>query len=310
MSYFDTLDFESQYNSTTTNQNNINFLDNSFQEEDQNIYINKDDNFETQINKLTFMTNNPNPEILKSENEIYMIQNPNMSQNKITSKNLLSIFIPEPQKKLKTKSLLGRKKAGSGEIGEHTKFAQDNMIRKFKSYFKDSLKDLINSNIQKYIKFPENMFNGQKYKKIEILNINQEQVKDISVEMNTELLQKTIKDFFSVDISGNYSNYPKNFNELLIQELYKIENGEKVTWILEKTILESLKYFRMDEGVFEDPNYSCLKGLEKSFLDFQKKLLEKHNQNYANNMIFLINNFEIIYYNKKGRTRRIKNLKK
>ena len=216
------------------------------------------------------------------------------------------LYTPEIKKEVKEKSFLGRKKKNSGEIGKHTKYFEDNMIRKFKPYLKDALKDLINSNIKKNINFPDNIIAGQKYKKIEILNINQKQVMDTSVEMNRELLQKTIKEFFSVDISGNYSSYPKNFNEILMQELYKIENGEKVTCILEKTILESIKYFRNDEEALSDSKYSCLKGLEKSFIDFKKKLLKKNNEEYTNHMIDLIKNFEDIFYNKRSREKRSK----
>ena len=302
---FDTVDLECQYYSTKTgNQNSINLLDNSF-EEDQNVFFKKDDNLETELNKLHFIPNSPNSEIFQFENDIDIIQNPiNMPQKDITPKNLL---IPlEPNQEIKTKPLLGRKRTNSGEVGEHTKYAQDNMIRKFKPYFKDSLKDLINLNIKKYIRFPNNIFNGKNYKKLEILNINQEQVKDISVEMNKQFLEKKIKDFFSVKISGNYNNYPENFNELLIEEIYKNENGEKVTCILEKKISECLRYFRMDEDVYYDPNYSCLKGLEKSFIDFKEELLEKNNEKYANDMVSLIKNFEVIYSNKRSRAKRIK----
>lgn len=303
MSYFDTIDFENQFSSTTDNQNSqnsINFLENSFEEE-QNTFMIKEDNFFTEINKINSMPINQNPEIIKTESNININQNP---INNITPRNLL--FIPETQKETKTKSLLGRKKANSDEEGEHTKYAQDNMIRKFKPYFKDSLKDLINSIIKKDIRFPNDMINGKKYQKMELLNINQEQVKDISVKTNKELLEKKIKDFFSVEISGNYSNYPKDFNALLIKELYNIENGKKVTCILEKTVKESLKFFRMDEDVFYDPKYSCLKGLEKKFLDFKKHLLVKNDKKYVDDMIYLINNFEIIYDQKRSRAKRIK----
>lgn len=294
MNYSDAIDFDSQFYSTTTNQNNINFLDNSFE------YPIKDEYFETEINKSTFVPITPNSEIFNLGNDINILQNP----INLVPKNLL--FIHEPHKEIKQKSLLGRKKANSCEIGKHTKFDQDNMIRKFKPYFKDCLKDLINSKIQKYIKFPLNLFNINKYKKIEILNINQEQVKDISVKMNIEFLQKKVKDFFSVNISGNYSRYPKNFNELLIKELYKIENGEKITCILDKTIEECLKFFRMDEDVINNPDYSCLKGLEQKFLDFKNELLNEYKENYTNKMIYLIKNFELIYKNKRRRKSRIK----
>ena len=308
MKLFDSLDFELQYLSTKNNLNNEGFLNVSF-DEDQSKYINKDDDkddYDTQLNKIFYIPNNPNPEILKSEN-INIVQNniQNISLNNNIPKNNV-LYIPEAKKELKIKSFLGRKKKNSGEIGEHTKYFEDNMIRKFKPYLKDSLKDLLNLNIKENIKFPDNIINGQKYKSIEILNINQKQIIDTSVEMNRELLQKTIKDFFSVDISGNYSSYPKNFNELLIQELYKKENGEKVISILEKTILESIKYFRMDKDVINNPNYSCLKGLEKSFENFKKELLKKNNEEYVNKMIDLIKNFENNYYNKRSRAKRSK----
>ena len=303
MSHFDSLDIELQFLTKNT-INNEDFLNKSF-EEVQSEYSKKDDDFETQLNKLFYIPESLNPEILESENvNIAQKNTPNASPNNATQKNVL--YILETKKELKQKSFLGRKKKNSGEIGEHTKNSEDNMIRKFKPRLKNALKDLINSRIKENIRFPDNIINGQKYKTIEILDINQKQAKDTSVEMNRELLQKTIKDFFSVDISGNYSNYPKNFNEILIKELYKKEKGEKITCILEKTVLESLKYFRKDEDVINDPNYSCFKGLEKSFEDFKQELLIKNNEKYTNNMIYLIENFENIYYNKRSRAKRSK----
>ena len=303
MSHFDSLDIELQFLTKNT-INNEDFLNKSF-EEAQSEYSKKDDDFETQLNKLFYIPESLNPEILESENvNIAQKNTPNASPNNVTQKNVL--YILETKKELKQKSFLGRKKKNSGEIGEHTKNSEDNMIRKFKPRLKKALKDLINSRIKENIKFPDNIINGQKYKTIEILDINQKQAKDTSVEMNRELLQKTIKDFFSVNISGNYSNYPKNFNEILIKELYKKENGEKVTCILEKTVLESIKYFRKDEDVINDPNYSCFKGLEKSFEDFKQELLIKNNEKYTNNMIYLIKNFENMYYNKRSRAKRSK----
>ena len=107
---FDTVDLECQYYSTKTeNQNSINLLDNSF-EEDQNLFFKKDNNLETELN---FIPNSPNPEIYQFENDIDIIQNPkNIPQKDITPKNLLLPL--EPNKEMKTKSLLGRKKANCG----------------------------------------------------------------------------------------------------------------------------------------------------------------------------------------------------
>ena len=284
---------------------NLNHSD-DFCEKDQSKSLIKNDNFETELNNFDFASIDQIFEKFKSENDANLSQKEkNNSPNNKTPKILF--YLTGPHKELKQKSFLGRKKLNSGEIGKHDRFAQDNMIRTFKSHFKNYLKDFVNSNIKKYIKFPQNMMiNEKRYKIIEIKNIKQDQVKDTTVKMNRKLLETTIKDFFSVDIRGNYSNYPKDFNKLLIEKLYNIKNGEKVTCILEKTFLQSLKYFRRDEDLLNDPDYSCLKGLETNFLDFRKEIFEKYGEKYANQMFDLINNFENIYYKKRSRAKRDK----
>ena len=145
MSYFDPLDIELQFLSTKNNINNEDFLNESF-EEVQSKYSKKDNDFETQLNKLFYVSESLNPEILESENVNIAHKNtPNVPLNNIAQKKVLYIHIPK--KELKPKSFLGRKKKNSEEIGEHTKNSEDNMIRKFKPRLKDSLKDLINSRI-------------------------------------------------------------------------------------------------------------------------------------------------------------------
>ena len=80
---------------------------------------------------------------------------------------------------------------------------------------------------------------------------------------------------------------------------------ENVTCILDKTFLDSLKYFRKDKDVYGNEEYSCLKGIEKDFENLPKKFREKgHDDRYINMIIDLINNFEKIYY---GKTPRNKN---
>ena len=73
------------------------------------------------------------------------------------------------------------------------------------------------------------------------------------------------------------------------------------------TFLDCLKYFRMDEDVYNDPDYSCLKGLEKYFLQLRKELsAAKYNETYIDNLIQLFKDFEKVYGNKKSRAPRIK----
>jgi hypothetical protein len=200
--------------------------------------------------------------------------------------------------------LLGRKTKKIGLTESHDKYAEDNRVRKVKVYLKDALFRKINSEIKKN-KISINV-DGKEYKIDGLLEINQEQTINTTVGGNLSLFETELKNYFSV-ISNKYKNYPKNFNKLIIEKLYE-ENMENVTCILDKTFLNSLKYFRKDKDVYDNEEYSCLKGIEKDFEDLPKKFRkEGHDDRYINMVIDLINRFEKIYYNK---TPRDKNSKK
>ena len=201
-----------------------------------------------------------------------------------------------------TKRKLGRKPKNAIEKGNHTRNKIDNMIRKVKVITKNALKDHINSKCKQT--FSENRtisINGKKYI-IQLLNIKHDKVKQTNVKFNQNMLNEKVGDFFSEEVSSNYSNHPKNFNELLIHKLYELEKAKEITDIFEKTYLECLKYFRMDKDVYNNPKYSCLKGLEKYFQGLEENLLlEGYDREYINKLKDLINNFEIVYREKKAR---------
>ena len=200
--------------------------------------------------------------------------------------------------------LLGRKTKKIGLTESHDKYAEDNRVRKVKVYLKDALFRKINSEIKKN-KISINV-DGKEYKIDGLLEINQEQTINTTVGGNLSLFETELKNYFSV-ISNKYKNYPKNFNKLIIEKLYE-ENMKNVTCILDKTFLDSLKYFRKDKDVYDNEKYSCLKGIEKDFEDLPKKFRkEGHDDRYINMVIDLINRYEKIYYNK---TPRDKNNKK
>ena len=279
-------------------------LDNSFDENSfsyyQNLFFNEHYNFQPEFinnfeeenkNNLYYFNNAHDEEDEKAPNldnmPIYnIITNINNDQNDLNVGNNI---------------LLGRKTKMSGLTGHHGKYAEDNRVRKVKVYLKDSLFRKINSEIK------ENELSinvdGKEYNIDGLLDINQEQTIDTTVGGNLKLFNTKLKDFFSV-ISNKFKNYPKNFNKLIIEKLYE-ENMTNVTYILDKTFLESLKYFRKDKDVYGNEEYSCLKGIEKDFENLPKKFREKgHDDRYINMIIDLINNFEKIYY---GKTPRNKN---
>ena len=271
------------FNQNLNNQLNANYffqpeLNNSFEEENyynENNFINIHNEEENII---------PNQDIIPIYN---IASNINNVQNGLNSQYVAHNFI------------LGRKTKKSGLTGRHGKYAEDNRVRKVKVCLKDSLFRKINSEIQKNA-ISINI-DGKEYKVDGLLNINQEQTINTTVGENLKLLKRKLKDFFSVGISNKFKNYPRNFNKLIIEKLYQ-ENFTNVTSILDKTFLDSLKYFRKDKDVYDNEEFSCLQGIEKDFEELPQKFRkEGHDNRYINMVINLINNFEQIYYEKTPR---------
>ena len=260
-------------------------LNNSFEEENyynENNFINIHNEEENII---------PNQDIIPIYN---IASNINNVQNGLNSQYVAHNF------------LLGRKTKKSGLTGPHGKYAEDNRVRKVKVCLKDSLFRKINSEIQKNA-ISINI-DGKEYKVDGLLDINQEQTINTTVGENLKLLKRELKDFFSVGISNKFKNYPKNFNKLIIEKLYQ-ENFANVTCILDKTFLDSLKYFRKDKDVYDNEEFSCLQGIEKDFEELPQKFRkEGHDNRYINMVINLINNFEQIYYEKTPRQKKNKGI--
>lgn len=184
-------------------------------------------------------------------------------------------------------NILGRKRKNCGLIGKHNKYAVNNMTVKFKVYFVNTLLRQINSEIKKNnlsIKIGD-----QIYKVDGLLEINQKKVKNINVEEIRNFFNSILKKIFSFDISDKYKIYPKNYNKLVIEKLYK-ENIKNVTCILDKKVSECLKYFRKDDkDMFNNKQYFCLKGIEKKFEDLPNYLKNKgHEDKYINEFKKLI----------------------
>lgn len=296
MNNYDSLDYQIFYTSTNDNQKSSQFLDQSFDFENES---NKDNFNRTQLDNI--LSPQYDSEIFDSPNIDIVKQNIN---NIITATPQNLTNNPMLQQESNKKKLLGRKKKNSGEKGVHNKFSEDNIIRKIKPIVNNSLRQFINIKIKECLDLSKINFNGIKHKDIKFLKIKQNQVKDTNVENNKKLLNKKVKDFFNDKRSGNFSSYSENFNGLLIEKLYEIDTDKKVVCILEKTFLECLRYFRMDEDILNDPNYSCLKGLEKSFLELKKKLLKDNDEIYSKKLIYSIKNFDAIILKKKGRAKR------
>lgn len=251
---------------------------------------------ENEYYKNIFSNNyNENDEIIPNQDNM-SIYNINLNINMVHN-NL------NPEYFVRT-NILGRKTKKSGLTGPHDKYVENNRVRKVKVILSTTLFKKINSEIQKN---PISInIDGKENEIKELFKIGQEQVINTNVNENIKLLNTQLKDFYSVDISKKFKKYPYNYNKLVIDQLYK-EKKTNVTNILDKTILESLKYFRKDVDTFNNEKYSCLEGIEKDFEDLPKNLKkEGHDDRYINKVIHLINNFEQIYFKKIPRNKKNK----
>ena len=300
MTYCDFFDDELHLKSTNDCTNNIQLLDLSFEEE-QNI---NDQNDLTYLNLIFTVPNSSDSDVCKFPDNYLIQQNNNCIQN--------SPNTPKEKLLINPKQLLGRKKKNSGEIGKHNKYAENNMTRKMKVIIKNDLLDFINSKIKKELNLTNIIINGDKYlnNEIKLLNIKQKQMIDITVDGNITFLNTKIRDILSEQISNNNQlKYPSDFNAILINTIYQIENGESITSILDMTFLECLKYYRKDEDIINDAKYSCLKGLEKGFENLKERLMNNNEEeDYVDKLIELIQKFEVIYSTKKSRAKRVKKI--
>jgi hypothetical protein len=258
-------------------------------------------------------TNSPfNYYQIVNENESNIYDSSNIFQSELyfssDNNNLFLYSSPQnnknPPAPKKESNFLGRKKKNSGEIGLHDKYSENNRVRKFKVIMKDALLDLINSKIKENIKLTV-LIDEKEFVVDGLLNIRQNQIISTNVMDNRQLLDKTIREIFSDEIAQNFRRYPKNYNKIVIDKIYEIENEEKIIPILDMKFIDCIKYFRKEPNYMDDERFFCLKGLETKFENLSIDLTTEGNDEKYINMLFdLIYNFENIFFSKKSRKRR------
>ena len=234
--------FEKNYDSDVYNSPQSNYFDNY----DENLMFNgfnsfgdtycefNDDYFPT--DKYSATANiNPIPTPIEEVKINKIIDNTPNSRQKTNFTNTINgaIFnITKKDKKNKEKNqeeeeeeieILGKKRNLTNG-GKHDKFSYDNMTRKFKNKFINSLISYTNSQIK-----PIEIENAKKKKKsvkMFLLKINQKIVKDINVITNQRLLNTKLIDLFSDDISTKMVNYGPDYNRKVIAQLKENEENQ------------------------------------------------------------------------------------
>ena len=170
----------------------------------------------------------------------------------------------------------------------HTKYANDNMIRKIKFIIINHMMDFINLKISE-------RYNNSRIKKL--LTMGKSQVINTKVNDNINFLNKKLKDIFSEKITGRYTNhilYPPERNKNLIEELINEQDEEKkqyfnnlfnLTFIdcldhfINKKFIPILKDLESFEEIIKVPEKSKKKNIkinESEYIETLRQFLENY----------------------------------
>lgn len=179
------------------------------------------------------------------------------------------------------------------------KYPTENLPRTIKIGLLNLILNYSNNRIKEI--YNNNIGYGINLKKL--LKINQEQIKDMNPNYNKLLLNKTIKEIFSVIISEKYTNYPKTHNINLINDLLNEKNEEKkikFNLLFNKTFIECIRHLRGDEII------SGLEGLEEEYIKYIKKEFisideSEDGKKYKSDFLKVLHNYENIFNSKRKR---------
>ena len=124
----------------------------------------------------------------------------------------------------------GKKK---GKKGEHSKFKEDNEIRKIKSYYLKFITEKTNSSLSP----------GHK----RFLKINPDVNENLNKKYNDDLNKTKIRDIYKLNsINGRYSKkgISKDYNADLVREIYEKNEEKSAMKILDSTYIEYFDVFR------------------------------------------------------------------
>ena len=240
------------------------------------------------LNKKTTFTS------LKKEDEQILEE-----ENKKVEQNNEKIF-----KIIKKRKNMGRKteqsKKDSKEKNQdesnkvHTKYYIDNIIRKIKPKFFNSLKDYIIHLLfqKKEIKKQSNKIFCSTSDNV-LVKVNQSIIKDIKVDHVLEQLNLKLKDIFSFRTGeGKYKNYN---NKDIINKIYE-QNNERLINIFELTFRECLSHF------IGKKFYPQLEGFEKRYPEIlQEMRAGGEDEKYIMKFQYVFENFEGIMNDKTPR---------
>ena len=208
------------------------------------------------------------------------------------TKEMTSIEIKSEQKfivkkryfNVDSKKKTGRKPKNPTSNAEHTKYSDDNILRKIKVKFFQKLIKYINKKI-------ESKYNGI----VKILKpLKGEISQDNTINFNRQLMDSKLKDIFANnELNGKFKLCEKDYNKNVIDGIYQ-NNIQELINIFELTFLEAFNIFRnANETEFSD--------FEKLNIVVDELKLKENDNNYIDKFQNVVMDFENYYLQKKAR---------
>jgi len=181
----------------------------------------------------------------------------------------------------------GRNKKGEDRNGKHNKYSDDNIRRKCKHIVLNSLMEFINKKIRFY---NNDNFNNQK----EIKIFDKTQKSNTKTDYNQMLLNKTLGQIFSENITTRITHFPQNHNKDIIQKLESEDENNRGYFqkLFSLTFLQSINHFIGIQPINELNGMKCFNEIKEQFKD---------EENYDEILYYYLKNFEKITNNKKSR---------
>jgi hypothetical protein len=276
-------EFSKLFQQFTDNNSGIkSFLNSNIKKNNKNVILNKDEE----------LTKNFNTEVKKEESNIFEENGKNVKNYLDENKETLTIEIPKLEKNFLNKKRMfkinrkkrGRQSKNLNSKSDHTKYSNDNILRKIKVKFFQKLMKYINGKIK-------SKYNGIIQK---LLPLKGEVSQNNTIKFNIQLLNTKLKDIFStIEINKKFRLYKENYNKNVIDTIYK-NNIRELIEIFELTFLQIF-------NIFKDANETKFNDFEKLNTVVEEIKYKENDSYYAELFKNMAMNFENNYLEKNAR---------
>ena len=244
------------------------------------------------------------------ESDQYAVQYMNSIKSKFSNNSLYQNdnipkeenFIGEEQKKdnhLQKKRGRSTNKSG-GKV--HTRYHADNIIKKIKAKIFNHCLIFINK-----------MIKNNDEESTKLLKINYKYIDQLERKKNLDLLEMSLADLFSLDVSGKYISKSKDYNKDVIngilEQKIKVEDFDTILFLFKITLNDWIELFTykkdiltlIDENNAANVNYTKI---QENFIGVNhllNKISEKNDDKYYTLFLLYIFNCQRWFYIKRGR---------